>query len=858
MIISKIFIFLCLLISVLCYDVSGKTLYVVQHNTVNNLKKFRVVDDKLEFVNQVTFPTHGFGAIDIAVDYKSLTLFICFESKGNGGNIVELYNAKTLKRIKDIALDGPHDYTGLEYDPEKRILYGTDRDSNRVYAFYWNAGDMTLTPHEDNPIYLDNIDYACDLTLNGTTMYVSEFFYASGFGGTAWPKVQAYDVAGDWEHIDTIDMTEPTISIAYNYGNDTIFGTTSSEIVKRTLDPNSVVAKDIGGAMPIGIETDSATGLVYITTYRRGGSIEVWDSSDWTTTQPADPNWAYKYDSQNEDGVTVSNLAGLCLLSKEPELYLEKTAALVNGGTCVRPDDPDRNQIVYTIHYGNLITDPDDPNYLGTVDATITDYLPAGVYPLDAYDKNYDSETHSWAFSVELAPGESDSIDLPVYVTDSAEPRGFVSNRVEIESENCFNVADANVPVCCWGGDVIYVDADATGKETGTNWQDAYTDLQEALQRVRLGCGNEIWVAEGVYKPTDDADFCRATFKLNEKVAVYGGFAGSETQRSQRNWFKNKTVLSGQIEKGRFVDDVVTINDPNEVIVLDGFVITGGMKAAVVCSDDTTAHIEHNRILGNTFGIDCIDYSKPTLRNNWIYCNGTGIYCNGIVYEQTDIRNNTIAYNEYYGIEVSENDPNLVVENCILWGNNDAGEDYYKCIPMYSCINDPADPNGTADRTPDVNGNITSHPMFIFDNEQIEDANMLDFRLYYTSPCIDRGDPCAPNVEETDFDLDERVHDARMDMGADEFARHICYESPADLNGDGIVNLEDFQSVVTAWLNGSGDVNWNPDYDLEPDEMIDLADVNMVVYDWLVMDCETLQQWMAAHPSALNKMMNFE
>jgi len=51
--------------------------------------------------------------------------------------------------------------------------------------------------------------------------------------------------------------------------------------------------------------------------------------------------------------------------------------------------------------------------------------------------------------------------------------------------------AQETTPVGCWGGDVIYVDPQATGAHTGTNWQDAYTHPQEALARAAKGCGTK-------------------------------------------------------------------------------------------------------------------------------------------------------------------------------------------------------------------------------------------------------------------------------------------------------------------------------------------------------------------------------
>ncbi|HEY3477130.1 MAG TPA: SBBP repeat-containing protein, partial [Anaerolineales bacterium] len=91
---------------------------------------------------------------------------------------------------------------------------------------------------------------------------------------------------------------------------------------------------------------------------------------------------------------------------------------------------------------------------------------------------------------------------------------------------------------------IYYVNWDATGADDGTSWEDAYTDLQSALSAASYG--DKIWVAAGTYKPTSGTDRT-ISFTLKNGVAVYGGFAGTETSRAQRNYEANVTVLSGDI-----------------------------------------------------------------------------------------------------------------------------------------------------------------------------------------------------------------------------------------------------------------------------------------------------------------------
>lgn len=141
------------------------------------------------------------------------------------------------------------------------------------------------------------------------------------------------------------------------------------------------------------------------------------------------------------------------------------------------------------------------------------------------------------------------------------------------------------------GGGIIYVNYAATGNNDGTDWANAYTDLQAALAEATNG--SEIWVARGVYTPGNTAD---DTFELVSQVDLYGGFAGTEISRTQRNWAANVTVLSGDIDGNDEVDShgVVTttahLTGTNSVHVvtavnsfnatLDGFTITAGNATA--------------------------------------------------------------------------------------------------------------------------------------------------------------------------------------------------------------------------------------------------------------------------------------
>ncbi|MFN8471121.1 MAG: PxKF domain-containing protein [Anaerolineae bacterium] len=128
-------------------------------------------------------------------------------------------------------------------------------------------------------------------------------------------------------------------------------------------------------------------------------------------------------------------------------------------------------------------------------------------------------------------------------------------------------------------GSIVYVVPGGTG--AGTSWSDG-KDLSAAL--AGAGSGDELWVKAGTYKPTTGADRS-ATFTIKNGVAVYGGFAGTETTRAQRNPTTNVTTLSGDLagdDGPNFTNNtdnsyhVVTANLADSTAVLDGFTIKGG------------------------------------------------------------------------------------------------------------------------------------------------------------------------------------------------------------------------------------------------------------------------------------------
>lgn len=179
---------------------------------------------------------------------------------------------------------------------------------------------------------------------------------------------------------------------------------------------------------------------------------------------------------------------------------------------------------------------------------------------------------------------------------------------------------------------ILYVDVDTPDNNDGSSWTKAYRYLQDALAKAnsdpRIA---EIYVAEGTYRPDETTagpsgtGSRGATFRLINKVALYGGFAGTETTREQRDWQTNKTILSGDLNdddvgfknNGENSYHVVTANGTNATALLDGFTITAGNANGDVWPDDGGGGMNNHD--GSPTITNCI------FRNNVCFADGGGM-----------------------------------------------------------------------------------------------------------------------------------------------------------------------------------------------------------------------------------------
>ena len=160
---------------------------------------------------------------------------------------------------------------------------------------------------------------------------------------------------------------------------------------------------------------------------------------------------------------------------------------------------------------------------------------------------------------------------------------------------------------------VLYVDAGlASGANNGTSWADAYQGAGGLAAALTASVsGDEIWVKAGTYKPTTGTS--RTVFlTMKTGVGIYGGFAGTETARDQRNWTTNVTVLTGDLLGNDSGASNLTDNSYHVLVgsgaaataIVDGFTVKGGNANGATAS---------NYDKGG--GILIVNSGAPTVRN---------------------------------------------------------------------------------------------------------------------------------------------------------------------------------------------------------------------------------------------------
>ena len=425
--------------------------------------------------------------------------------------------------------------------------------------------------------------------------------------------------------------------------------------------------------------------------------------------------------------------------------------------------------------------------------------------------------------------------EFAIHVVDDCNDNGIGDDQ-DISAGTSTDLDSNGVPDEC---QILYVDTNATGLGHGLDWDNAANDLQSMLAIARAG--QEIWVAQGGYYPTESTDR-NVSFELPNGVKVYGGFVGSETDRNQRDPRNNITTLSGDI--GVLDDDsdnsyhvVYTDSSVTASTVLDGFRITGGNADGSDINGKgggwlniagnpavTWCRFEDNRadygggiydLAGGIFVRNCrIKSNEAGVSGGGLYAEGEGagvIFKNGLFLKNqsssnggavfaydadlqllncTIMENKIVPYDDDLtgGVFVSgTTGGTTLIDSCILCGNNGMpkGErsPFGGLIEAGQCKVDSGNLLVQYSLSPNILAgtcNITGQPLFTAGGGE-------DYVLRSDSPGINAGNPAHIPVNDLDLRGQDRVLEGRIDCGAFEGradSLRACEPATVDIDCD--------------------------------------------------------------------------
>ncbi|MBN1796844.1 MAG: right-handed parallel beta-helix repeat-containing protein [Sedimentisphaerales bacterium] len=604
---------------------AGKSIYVISNTYISEVQAYDINDANLSYKQNYICeldPPGIMGAVGIAVDESpyGAFLFVTFEESDD----IELINAKSMQQAGTVTAPGAQNLAGVAVDASKSKLYAVDRYTNHLYSYSWNPLTKILTPDFNSPYYVELEDISNEYGKGAFGIALDEenglLYVADNTNDIKYYKTVDWSKAGQ---IDDVSCNVISIAIDVEnqllyYGSMGSYGQGDLNLYQYGLSSYIEDSNNVGCSVA-GIVVDQQSSLIYLTTY--GGSGDT-----YYPDPPEDRLMIYNSSlvKQSWESGDIGNPAGITVAGvgyKPPGFSITKDD---NDIDCVYPyKESDENWLYYNIHW--------DADGFADTNVTVTDFLPIAVDEPNWISDNgvYDGNFHivKWGPN-DISGNDSGVLTIRCKVNGWAQPCGTITDIAEIEGDNYYGgITTIDTNVCPWGGEIVYVDKDATGFNNGTSWDDAYLDLQDALANA-CNCGpaiKYIWVAEGVYKPVSlisVSDYQDYSFELLDDVYIAGHFGGIgtyETNSNQRNLAdaNNTTILQGRIgdKPTEAVQYIVKAENIDDAIV-DGFTIQNSHNGAGIYLDNSEVGITNCIIQDNNeYGLYAEHYSNPDIHN---------------------------------------------------------------------------------------------------------------------------------------------------------------------------------------------------------------------------------------------------
>lgn len=201
-----------------------------------------------------------------------------------------------------------------------------------------------------------------------------------------------------------------------------------------------------------------------------------------------------------------------------------------------------------------------------------------------------DGESATWLDNDYSLSSASPCIDaapaigvFPVHGLNGPRPFNSKSSCMTIADMGCYEFLEwISLPP----SPRVYVDVSAPSGGDGLSWDTAFTRIEDALGTPNV---REVWVASGLYfAPRPGYGDALEISCVNPGVRVLGGFAGWETDESERDPSANSTIISGNQALNEDTAFPLTTEPNTRVfqmeagqVVVDGFTIdTAGLWLA--------------------------------------------------------------------------------------------------------------------------------------------------------------------------------------------------------------------------------------------------------------------------------------
>jgi len=195
---------------------------------------------------------------------------------------------------------------------------------------------------------------------------------------------------------------------------------------------------------------------------------------------------------------------------------------------------------------------------------------------------------------------------------------------------------------------IYYVKSGGSGTKTGDSWENALNNIQSAIEIAVPG--DQIWVAAGKFYGNSNSDY---SIILKDGVALYGGFAGTESKISDR-LPGNITQLQGDYTLPNNNNATVVATNISQATVLDGFTIKPNQSNGPHCRGMYLKNVSDNLMINHCIidGNTTSGSSSVTPQSGY----GAGIYI--------------------------DSNSHMEISNCII--SNNSGQNYGGGVYMVS------------------------------------------------------------------------------------------------------------------------------------------------------------------------------